>query len=143
MPKKLYNIAFNYMTLNTVYKLTGLSYILYAISILLPCFMYIFKDKNVSLMNGLCIILCAAIYLYFSTIAKTMRKKYDSVINYTVCYLLESKNISNVEDVIVKCVKYLYEKHSDVPEIHYNIITTKVINEYMRRLKQIFIKGDN
>ena len=143
MSKKLYNIAFNYMTLNTAYKLTGLSYILYAISILLPCFMYIFKDKNVSLMNGLCIILCAAIYLYFSTIAKTMRKKYDSVINYTVCYLLESKNISNVEDVIVKCVKYLYEKHSDVPEIHYNIITTKVINEYMRRLKQIFIKGDN
>lgn len=143
MLKKLYNIAFNYMTLNTVYKLTGLSYILYTISILLPCFMYIFKDKDASIMNVVCIILCAVLYLYFSTIAKTMRKKYDSVINSTVCYLLESEDISNMESAIVKCVEYLYEKHSDVPEIHYNIITTKVINEYMRRLKQIFIKGDN
>lgn len=143
MPKKLYNITFNYMTLNTVYKLTGLSYILYAISILLPCFMYIFKDKDASIMNVVCIILCAVLYLYFSTIAKIMRKKYDSVINSTVCYLLESEDISNMESAIVKCVEYLYEKHSDVPEIHYNTITTKVINEYMRRLKQIFIKGDN
>lgn len=143
MLKKLYNIAFNYMTLNTVYKLTGLSYILYTISILLPCFMYIFKDKDASIMNMVCIILYSSLYLYFSTIAKTMRRKYDSVINSTVYYLLESKDIINMESAIVKCVEYLYEKHSDIPEIHYNIITTKVINEYMRRLKQIFIKGDN
>lgn len=134
MLKKLYNSTFEYFTLNIIYKFVALSYILYAASILIPCYVYIIKDKNVSIINIICIILCASLYLYFSTIAKIMRRKYDSIINSAVYYLLDSEDTYNIESAIEKSILYLYE-HSDLSEIHYNTIAIKIVNEYTRRLK--------